>query len=867
MKKLLQKGLSKLSLCIATAIILAVIIFAGAYSASPAFSYAESEKISYSLSSHYVSFGEILCFDVSENGSIALIEKDNDDYYFRLLSREGEELHKESINLSEGIEPQLASFDNKVIIYNENVEDSDGYLKVFDVEQKSIYSSDIKIVRTLTDEDISISYPFKSFIADEKQGLLIVNYGISLFWYESKGLTRIKSINSSEVFDKSDKSFDIIEVAKESQNQSRLYLAEDSENSTAVMDFYLTYSYQEDRAEPFSWIKKKKEGEIESLTRFNGKIYYDAFAEGITLTERGIEGLTSELLIPFGANDDNIRNVQMFKEQNGELFVADNGQGAIKVFNEEGTLVEMLATYGNGTGDSTKGLLRFNSPSLISVSDSYIAVYDKGNSRVLLLDKDFNVTINQPIEGEVQSVAICNGTLVYAINSSIFTVTEQGEEPLQYDFNEKILSLCYDGTRLTAFTKNTCYLYGGISFTPIISEINTWGEGLFEKERDYSKIIGGKHDGILYLIDDLNHCATMYKNYSEVIKLNNLPEHESISSDIKGNLWILNGGKVYAYNQVLDSYTLTEYSLDATFSCLRITNSGNAYAITGHSIASLELQTAKEESGVEEIEEYDYPCSSIELSSGAWGYQNPDNFENVIYLSGNAKYPLFKTITYNEKAYYYTELCENGKYIKAFLPISHGEKVEMEESDNEYVKYSGIDRTPKGYAYPSNTAPSVIDIERGIGYKVLGIISLTAEGLGNDWYLLEYDNQTFYVKKEGYVKDENPLVEIERYFARAKTTTSGGKIYIYATPSLEGEIIDWVTDGNKIELTEKFDSTSEFSEIRYNDKIAYILSSNVQENGLTAGQTFAIIFSIIIVGVTASLLVIAKIAKQRRGKK
>lgn len=868
MKRLLQKGLNRLFLCIATATILAVIVFAGAFKASPAFSYAENEKIAYNLNSHYVSFGEILAFDVSENGNIALIERDDSTVYFRLLEREGKELFRSELFLTEGLDPQIAAFNDKIVIYNEQSE-GEAFLKVFDVKEKTFSNSSINVLLKLTNEFISITYPFKGFNADEKQGVLIVNYGISLFWYRIDDLSMIRSLKSSEVFDKSDKSFDIVEVAKESENASLLYLAEDNEKSTEMMTFHLSYSYQKDRTEPFYWQKvNNDENTIASLPRYNGKIYFDAFSGGVTLTEKGIEGLTSNLLIPFGENDADIQNVQSFKEQDGELYVSDNGQNAIKIFDNEGQLVEMLATYGNGIGDTSKGLLRFNSPSLVSINETHTAVYDKGNSRILLLNEDLAVVINQKVEGEVQSLITFDNALAYVIGSSIFIVEEEYVEPLQYHFDEKILSLCFDGTKLYAFTKDNCYIYERSSFIPISKEsIDKWGESLFEKERDFSKIIGGNHDGILYLFDDLNHSAVMYKDYVEVVNLTELPEYESVSCDIKGNIWFLNGSSVYKYERELNSFELKEYSLEAPFTCLKITATGKAVALTEHTVAVLELDTPSNETDVAEVEEYDYPCSSIETLSGVWGYQNPDNFESVIYLQGEVKYPLFKTVNYNGNAYYYTELCRNGKYIKVFLPETQANELEMGTAEEEYVKYSGIDREPKGYKYPSNLAPSVFDIERGVGYKVLGLISLTADGLGNDWYLLEYNDQRFYVKKEGYVKDEKHFVEIERYFVRAKTDKSGGKIYIYATPSLDGEVVDWITDGTKIELTEEFNENSEFSEIRYNDKIAYILSTNVQAKGLTSGQNFAIIFSVIIIGVTASLLVIAKIVKQRRRKK
>ncbi len=869
MKKLLQKGLNRLFLCIAAATILAVIVFAGAFQASPAFSYAENEKISYELNSHYVDFGEILAFDVSENGNIALIEKNNDTHYFRLLEREGTELYKEELFLSEGLEPQIAAFNDKVIVYNEQSDGEDAFLKIFDVKEKSFSQSTISVVLKLTNEFISITYPFKGFNADEKQGVLIVNYGISLFWYNIEDLSMIRSLKSSEVFDKSDKSFDIVEVAKESESSSLLYLAEDNEKSTEMITFHLSYSYQRERTEPFYWQKvNNEENTISSLPRYNGKIYYDAFLGGVTLTEKGIEGLTSDFSIPFGKNDADIQNVRLFKEQSEELFVADNGQQAIKIFDKEGQLVEMLATYGNGIGDNSKGLLRFNSPSLISVNESHTAIYDKGNSRILLLDEELKVVINQKVEQEVQSLITFDNALAYVINSSVFIVEEESEEPLQYPFDEKVVSLSFDGTKIHVFTKDNCYIYERGSFIPISKEsIDKWGETLLEKERDFSKVIGGSHEGILYLFDNLNRSVYMYKDYVEVVNLKELPEYESVSCDIKGNLWFLKESSLYVYERRLDSFKLTEYSLENPFTCLRITSTGHAVALTDHTIAVLNINAANEETDVAEIEEYDYPCSSIETYSGVWGYQNPDNFESVIYLHGEAKYPLFKTITYNDNNYYYTELCRNGKYIKVYLPEAQGRMLKMGTAEEEYVKYSGIDREPKGYKYPSNSSPAVANIERGVSYKVLGLINLTADGLGNDWYLLEYKDQSFYVKKEGYVKDEKPFVEIERYFVRAKTDKSGGKIYIYATPSLDGEVIDWITDGTKIELTEEFNENSEFSEIRYNDKIAYILSANVKAKGLTSGQNFAIIFSVIIIGVTASLLVIAKIVSTRRRKK
>ena len=134
------------------------------------------------------------------------------------------------------------------------------------------------------------------------------------------------------------------------------------------------------------------------------------------------------------------------------------------------------------------------------------------------------------------------------------------------------------------------------------------------------------------------------------------------------------------------------------------------------------------------------------------------------------------------------------------------------------------------------------------------------DGATKDCNLWVYGN----VNGDNYITAEPLYKTVERYYLRAKSDVLGEQIKLYKLPDENSEIIDFVGEGAVLELTEPYNENSEFLQIRYNKSIAYVRTRNIQKDGLTEGQKFALCFAGTIVGITAIFGILTLVVKKRR---
>ena len=526
----------------------------------------------------------------------------------------------------------------------------------------------------------------------------------------------------------------------------------------------------------------------------------------------------------------------------------DNGQNAIKVFSlgEDGLyLDEFFGSFGYGDGLNEKGLTRFNSPSLISASEKCVSVYDEGNARI--------VTI---IDGITQPSKYVEGV------EALCAAGSNGKYGVWYKKGDRIYS--YDPATATSAAEYRLPNLQYIGFNGSVSAVadgkvyvfkNNAFEELFSAK---GKVASGMHDGIYYAYDD---GFTMYKDGAVIITVDTDISFESFSSDYKGNLWLKNGKKVYAYLRLPSSFEKSEYDLPAYFSDLCLTSLGKAYAVYENTIVSLSLPVASSlDEGTFEGEKYteNYKMFS---SKGCWAYESLDNYESIIRLEEGAASVLFEKLEYLQGEYFRGEILRNGSYHRIYVASSDVELLENQTSEDLFVKYMGVDREPKGYEYPSKSASAITDIPRDVALEVVYTVGVE----GDYWYAVVNDGKVCYVEKNNnYVVDVRPYEEIKRFYAYISLDRLGGSCSIYAYPDEDSEVLGLFTDGAKVETPEEIDYDEEFTRIRYNDGYAYVKTSYLQEKGLTVGQKFALIFGGVSLALVIVPLVLVAVIRKRR---
>ena len=100
--------------------------------------------------------------------------------------------------------------------------------------------------------------------------------------------------------------------------------------------------------------------------------------------------------------------------------------------------------------------------------------------------------------------------------------------------------------------------------------------------------------------------------------------------------------------------------------------------------------------------------------------------------------------------------------------------------------------------------------------------------------------------------------------AKLSSQKLGEFIKIYALPQEDSAIVDEVSEGSHIYLKNKYDKNSEWTQIIYNEKIAYVKTQDVQPSGLTSWQlALAITLPAVAVAVSATIAILVIVKKRK----
>lgn len=841
----MERVLNKRNAVALAILVVALIMVTSFVCVTRSFSYASAEEIQKIdtdyITGNYYEFGEIV--DIATDlDSFYTVEIINSSAYLRIIDT----------NI-------LVPIENTVEENFQNLEISATSGKVFVKQDDGIYEYNIQepqglvkfvgLVYEYTSDDEPVVGDYKSFGCASHDGILVVDYNNIMVFFDASASP------SAEISEKRKNSF-----ALNTTNSFDRMVVDNSQNGTIDLHLYDSsngnrfiqeYKYSEDNGK---YVKIKENTQnalilVDKYREFDVNLFA-CFNGGIFLGNDGLYNSDGERVLKIstssdnGVSDDYIKDYSKIAVLNNDLYVVDNAQRAVKVYDSEYNLIALYGSYGQGTGDNESGLTRFRAPKLLCCDEEYIAVFDEGNARIVVLDKKGNVQSTHSATN-VNGLILSDGVW-FSSAKELTHLDYNGEIVESFTLESAVRSLTTDGKNIYIKSGNKVYTVKGGKLVEYIEGFTLSGV-----------IVGGKHDGVLYAVDGSK--VTMYKDGLKIIECE-IGSDTVYGADVRGNLLVGSDNTLHAYFRQLDDFVKADYLTNISLSNVIVTSDGEVFAISGDALVKVKIESLISGETDYETPSIEYPVMSISVNEACLGYTYPDNYESVVEV-GATSYILFAKTTFDGNDYYYTEVLKNGKFVKVYIPTKYATALPNGNIDNEFIKYGGADAEPMAYNYPSLTASPIVAIEKGRSYKVLRVVSDEWK-----WYQIEVDGLQLYVNGTNYITAEPLYKTVDRYYLRAKADSLGEQITLYAEPNDSSTVIDMVGEGTVLELTEPYNEDLEFLQIRYNNGIAYVKTKNIQKDGLTEAQRFALYFAGAVIGLTAIFGVLSMIVRRRRSE-
>lgn len=605
-------------------------------------------------------------------------------------------------------------------------------------------------------------------------------------------------------------------------------------------------------------------GDVGRIVASLGRLFYEKDGN-IRIFDRDTPFLKS------GAGDAAFRSITDFAAANGLLFVLDGENQAIKLYDlETGAFVKMIGSYGND-------LKRLKDPVTLSAKDGKIVIADSARGSVFTQEgvRALNGrAISDPSDIVIagDKVYLADGGVLYEYNGGLVKSTEYSIG----SGNCRYVTAAPDGTIYASSDKE---IYRKKS-----------GEAFFTRFLTVDKVVDGLNIGIggkiLYVFAGGSLCA-----YSqESMLLGALTVNEPVGSfavDYRGNAFFLaESGQILKYSRTLEGYAepvryalAEEYS---HFSDFVLDGQGNAYVIADHNV----LIYPKSAFGVFVAADSDFrddapavsPRFICEVNKDyTISYIAPDNFEDITSIPRGTRLMCYATVGYGGDEYLRVET-EKGT---AYLP--KGDVKIYEEGAAPFSRARCLIPAigEKVVGVNLYEEPSYLAIQAGVTplFKALGkeavfdVISyVAADDKGEDvwgFYRVSYEGKTAYVRVEDVVSvDDDPEPMPPRYKARVKSEALGKTVTVYKEADRESEELAHLTDGEEIYALEPVDEKKEFIMVLYEGEVAYVLSQNLGQGGLSGGQILAIVLSVAaIIGSVLTVLILRANKRHKRYQK
>lgn len=606
-------------------------------------------------------------------------------------------------------------------------------------------------------------------------------------------------------------------------------------------------------------------GEPQSVAAFDsfdyaGRIVY--FSDGV-LREQATDAdvVLLQKASPLFEGDRYLQSADLvctsFDGESWRVFVADNGQSAVKVYDGEGNFLTMYGTWGVDDG-------RLHNPTYLSHSGQTTVIKDDGNARAVVMRTSDGGTVYTHIDGLATDVAAMEDR-VYIARDDLVLCYDYGHPREGFAYTEttyylpaKVLSVCSDGATVYALTADCLYV------------LRSAEDAVAQLYVHAVRAKVGRHTGIVYV--QTTDAITVYKDLKAVgvsVDVSGV-DVQDFDVDYCGNVYVLTmDGALRVYLRAETGYTETTLTLALPLRSLSIQADGSVLGLCESAVVVPNLTVRTIANSAYEAPRWTDPVSVVEITDTVWGYASPNNYESVVSVAAGTFAMCMADHTYQGNEYYYVEFSlstvGNVRYEKAYIPKGAASPVAYVAPDDMYVRYDGATATTGIYPYPSYSAEAVRMVDKADAtFKVLRMMGVKDGELVWRWYMVQAGDTVAYVAADNYVAADPPYVEVERYYARCVAGKLGEKVPVYASPDADGEVVASLVDGTKVELTAPYDADSEYTKIRLGDREVYLRTANVTTRSLTNGQTFALIMSVVVISAAAVTLVLYLLVRKRR---
>lgn len=551
----------------------------------------------------------------------------------------------------------------------------------------------------------------------------------------------------------------------------------------------------------------------------------------------------------------------------------DNGK--VYVFDKNGNKLDKITSKGDD-------IFRFDTPQGVFSDGTYLFIADTNNKRII--KRNVENDIRTPIQvAKYPTKVVTIKEQIYYIDKESNLYYGAGSNPV---IEEKVQSIAAYNDKLLILTENNIVLsYNGNKATELISNIQI----------SANEMTSAVNTNFVYLIN---------KNTGDIAKYNLEKPDEPVfkdrvnignnyNIDFRGNLYVENNGKISKYKQDSQSNS-TKFTLEGEYNIQykSSTLANNSNIVTAVDSINAEYYFANVSDhllfkingsdiglvGTKNIN-YNAPTNFDLLDAGKikdteneiLAYIAPNNPESARIVQKDEIFLILASSTTSDgKTFYYvmSKHLAQKEYIEQDA-IEHFSSVNMQNQ-----KMTAIVDNVSVYTYPHKFADKFMyndkEFKLSKTTEVECVEQIAQDGI-YDWYKITFTlggkKETGYVFAN-YISKVVPITPPKNIiFMKTKAPKIGTNIKIYQDADANSKVLfDDVKDGIDIQIVGEFDAKSTFTKVYYNEQIGYILTENLQPNGLTPNQIIAITITSVAI-VAFAIIALLFVHKNKNSKK
>lgn len=541
-------------------------------------------------------------------------------------------------------------------------------------------------------------------------------------------------------------------------------------------------------------------------------------------------------------------------DQKTQNIIATASNNRVYLINLQGEVTNYYANKG-------AEISRLNTPSDICIYGKEIYIADTENSRIISQNIETFAKVEYKTTYKPEKVAKTATGLYYLANNIV------------YDKNSKPIIQDNTAVDIEAYKNNLLILTTSALLIVNGNEISTLSVGSFDTIKTPA------NTNNTYLINSASGQIVKYNlETNEPVFNTQLLQNEignNYNIDFRGNLFVQKSNIITKYSQSSNSFSkekafeIKEFDgeIATTIDCI---NGGYYIANKTKNLLSA-IPAKKLEITCTSNLNFNHPQDFNIIKAGVVATDTvalatPDNLESSRIVNAGETFLILAQI----ENYYYVannnnEVCE---YIQCDKFNDLCDNVEMNNTDmSAIVDKVNVYKLPYKYA-AKLTDEQGNEVTLSPTQKVYAVEKVAKDNIWN-WYKIKSVDGTIegYVKAD-YIAEITPTTPPQNIiFMKTKAKKIGENICIYEKADENSAVLyNNVKDGIDIQIIGEFNENATFTKVYYEDKVGFILTINLQKNGLTPNQIIAISISCV-AAVAFTLIIFLFIHKNKRTRK